>query len=108
MPPTTPPPKETVPRTESEPKAIKIKVLTGDGNIASARNLSTRLGKMGYRVAKIDRAKRSDYQVNTIYFGSGYQAAAKTLVKRLGSGTESKPLTWRSAFNLIVVTGRKT
>ncbi len=102
---TTPaPPKEAGP----EGKPIKIKVLAGDGKMASARSLSKRLGKMGYRVTEIDRAKRSDYQVNTIYFGSGYRTAAETLAKLLGGGAESKPLTWQSAFNIIVVTGRKS
>jgi hypothetical protein len=96
------PPKEVGP----ERKPAKLKVLAGDGKMVSAKSLSKRLGNMGYRVTRIDRAKRSDYQVNTIYFGSGYQAAAETLAKRLGSGAVSKPLTWQSAFNLIVVTGR--
>ncbi len=99
-------PKESV--DERSPIKIKIKVLAGDGNIASARNLSKRLSKMGYPVKLIDMAPRSDFQANTIFFGRGYQSAAATLVTRMGKGTISKPLTWQSVFNIIVVTGRNS
>ncbi len=101
VPPSPAPPKEA----RSEDKSAKIKVLAGDGNIASARNLSKQLGKMGYPVKLLDKAKRSDYKVNTIYFGPGYQTTAATLAKKLGNGAVSKPLTWQSACNIIVVTG---
>ncbi len=99
-----PPPKEAGP----ERKPSKIKVLAGDGNIASARILSKRLGKMGYPVKLIDKAPRSDFKVNTIFFAPGYQTAAANLAKQLGRGTVSKPLTWQSIFNLIIVTGRSS
>lgn len=99
-----PPPKEAGP----ERKPAKIKVLAGDGNIASARSLSKRLGKLGYPVKLIDKAPRSDFKVNTIFFAPGYQAAAATLAKQLGRGAVSKPLTWQSIFNIIIVTGRSS
>jgi hypothetical protein len=91
-----------------ERKPAKIKVLAGDGNIASARSLSKRLGKLGYPVKLIDKAARSDFKVNTIFFAPGYQAAAATLAKQLGRGAVSKPLTWQSIFNIIIVTGRSS
>jgi hypothetical protein len=107
-----PPPKETAKEptkeTSKERQPVRIKVLAGDGKMASATSLSKRLGKMGYRVKLIDLAPRSDFQVNTIFFGSGYRTAAATLAKRLGNGTVMKPLTWPSVFNLIIVTGRKS
>ncbi len=105
---TPPPPKETGKKTASEQKALKIKVLAGDRNIASARSLSKRLGKMGYRVKLIDKAPRSDFKVNTIFFGSGYETAAAILAKQLGRGAVTKPLTWPSVFDVIIVTGRKS
>ena len=63
---------------------------------------------MGYPVKLIDKAPRSDFKVNTIFFAPGYQAAAAALAKQLGRGTVSKPLTWQSIFNIIIVTGRSS
>jgi predicted RNase H-like nuclease (RuvC/YqgF family) len=78
---TTPaPPMEHV----NERKPVKIKVLAGNGNIASAKGLAKRLGTMGYPVKSIDKAARSDYKVNTIFFGSGYETTAAILAKKLG------------------------
>jgi septal ring factor EnvC (AmiA/AmiB activator) len=98
------PPKEAVP----ERKPSKIKVLAGNGDIASARSLSKRLGKMGYPVKLIDKAPRSDFKAHTIFFAPGYQTAAATLAKQLGKGAISKPLTWQSIFNIIIVTGHSS
>jgi septal ring factor EnvC (AmiA/AmiB activator) len=100
---TLPPPKEPA----KERKPVKIKVLTGNGNSASAKNLAKRLGTMGYPVKSIDKAARSDYKENTIFFGSGYETTAAILAKKLGTGAITKPLTWKSDFNIIVVTGGK-
>lgn len=101
-----PPPKETVTEADRDPKALKIKVLAGDGKLDSARSLSKRLGKMGYRVKLIDKAPRSGFKVNTIFFKAGRQTAAATLAKKLGRGAVTKPLTWTSVFDIIIVTGR--
>lgn len=87
-------------------KPAKIKVLGGNGNIAAARSLAKRLDKLGYPVNLLDKTPRSDFKVNTIFFGSGYETTAATLAKKLGGGAVSRPLTWQSAFNIIVVTGR--
>lgn len=100
-------PKEPAETKARESKAANIKVLAGDGNIASARGLSKQLGKMGYRVKLIDRAPRSDFEVTTVYYGTDHRAAAETMTKRLGGGAITKPLTWSSSFDIIVVTGRR-
>ena len=50
---TPPPPKEPV----KERKPVKIKVLAGNGNIASAKNLAKRLDKMGYPVKSIEKPR---------------------------------------------------
>jgi hypothetical protein len=97
-------PAETQP---SQQKALKIKVLAGDGNLTSARSLSKRLSGMGYRVKLIDRAPRSDFDATVVYYGNDHRAAAETMAKRLGGGTATKPLTWSSDFDIIVVTGRQ-
>ena len=87
-------------------KALKIKVLSGDGNIASARSLSKRLVKMGYRVKLIDKAPRSDFDTTIVFYGKDHHEAAEAMAKRLGSGTATRSLTWSSDFDIIVVTGR--
>jgi hypothetical protein len=88
-------------------KALKIKVLAGDGDIASARGLSQRLGKMGYRVKLIDKAPRSDFDTTIVFYGKDHRAAGEAMAKQLGSGTATRPLTWSSDFDIIVVTGRQ-
>lgn len=100
-----PPPKETRKETNSDNKTVKIKVLAGDGDIASARSLAKRLSKRGYRVTRVDQAPRSDFKVNTIFFGTKYKTAAAALAKQLGKGAIAKPLSWPSIFNIIIVTG---
>ena len=99
--------KEPAETTARESKTANIKVLAGDGNIASARGLSKQLAKMGYRAKSIDRAPRSDFEVTTVYYGTDHRTAAETMAKRLGGGAVAKPLTWSSSFDIIVVTGRK-
>jgi hypothetical protein len=100
-----PPPKETGKEINPGNKTVKIKILAGDGKMASARSLAKRLGKMGYRVTRIDQAPRSDFKVNTVFFGTGNKTAAATLAKHLGKNTVIKPLSWPSIFNIIIVTG---
>jgi hypothetical protein len=100
-----PPPKETGKEINSGNKIVKIKVLAGDGKIASARSLAKRLGKLGYRVTRVDQAPRPDFKVNTVFFGTGNKAAAAALAKHLGKNAVIKPLSWPSIFNIIAVTG---
>lgn len=88
-------------------QSLKIKVLAGDGKMASATRMSKKLRSIGYRVVKIDRAPRSNFKVHTVYYGPSRQPAAVSLVKRLGKGATVKPLDWPSAFDIIVVTGRR-
>lgn len=89
------------------PQSLKVKVLAGDGNLASAKALSAKLGKMGYRVQSVDKAPRSDFDATVVFYGSDHRAAGEAMAKRLGSGTAARPLTWSSSFDLIVVSGRR-
>jgi DNA anti-recombination protein RmuC len=85
---------------------LKIKVLSGDGNLNSAKDMAKSLMKMGYRVGAILYAPRSDFPQDTVYFAPEFQEDAKQLLPRLGSNAISKPLTWPSTFDLIIVTGK--
>lgn len=86
-------------------KSIRLKVLSGEGKIDSARRMAKRLTALGYRVENVGMAESSDYPANTVYFAANYKKEAKALASRLGRDTIVKPLTWKSVFNLIVVTG---
>lgn len=87
---------------------LKIKVLSGDGNLNSAKKMAKMLRKMGYKIKFIDSAPRSNFLQNTVYFAPKFQNEAKSLVLNLGNNTIHKPLDWSSIFDLIVVTGEKS
>lgn len=86
-------------------KSIRMKVLSGEGKIDSAKRMAKRLTAMGYKVESVTMAENADYPANTVYFTEKYKKEAKALASRLGKNTIVKPLTWKSVFNLIVVTG---
>lgn len=86
-------------------KSIRLKVLSGDGKIDSARRMAKRLAALGYKVENVGMAESSDYPANTVYFAANHKKEAKALSSRLGKDTIVKPLTWKSVFSLIVVTG---
>lgn len=88
---------------EIDLKNIKVKVLSGNGKLSSARDMSKKLIRMGYKIADIGFAPRKDFTVNTIYFASDYQKEAQQLEARLGGKTTSKLITWPSNFHIIVV-----
>jgi septal ring factor EnvC (AmiA/AmiB activator) len=99
----SPPPKET--GLKRQP--LTIKVLAGDGQKDSAAAMAKKLRGMGYRVARIDQAPRSDFKVHTVYCKPGRQKAAADLARKLGRGAVVRPLSWPSAFDIIVVTGQR-
>jgi len=86
-------------------KSIRLKVLSGDGKIDSARQMAKRIASMGYKVENVGMADNSDYPTVTVYFAPKYNKEAKALAKKLGKETITKPLSWKSVFNIIVVTG---
>ena len=86
-------------------KSIRMKVLSGEGKIDSAKRMAKRLTAMGYKVETVGMAESADYPANTVYFTAKYKKEAKALASRLGKETIVKPLTWKSVFSIIVVTG---
>jgi hypothetical protein len=95
--------KQSMEGTEASLKDLKVKVLSGNGKLPTAKQMSKRLVVMGYRVADIGIAVRADYKVNTIYYAPDYRAEAQRLAVQLGGKTIAKPLTWTSFFHIIVV-----
>lgn len=104
--------KEMRSETEKPPPAavtagvLKVKVLSGNGDISSAKKMSRRLGKMGYRIRAVDMAPSKHFKATTIFYASGYEEEARRMAGRLGGGTICKRLTWKSVYHLIVVTGK--
>ncbi len=86
-------------------KSIRLKVLSGEGKIDSARRMAKRLAAMGYKVESVGMAESSDYPANTVYFAAKHKKEARALASKLGKETIVKPLSWKSVFSLIVVTG---
>ena len=86
-------------------KSIRIKVLSGDGKIDSAKKMAKRIAALGYKVESVGMSENTDYPANTVYFAPNHKAQAKSLASKLGKDTITKPLFWKSVFTLIVVTG---
>ena len=85
---------------------LKIKVLSGDGNLASAHEMAKKLRSMGYKIKAVDSAPQPSFSRDTLYFTSNSLQQAKRLLSRLGDNAVLKPLTWPSVFDLIIVTGK--
>ncbi len=94
-------------KTALKTASLKIKVLSGDGNIGSAKAMSKRLSGMGYSVERVDLAQSAGFTNHTVFYKEAFQDDAKRLAERIGSGTSRKPLTWASQFNIIVVSGNQ-
>lgn len=91
---------------EKEIRKLRMKVLSGDGDLNSAQEMAKKLRQMGYEIELIHYAPRSNFLQNTVYSPPKFQNEAKHLVLSLGRNTIYKPLTWPSIFDLIVVTGK--
>ncbi len=100
--------KTSAPASQKAAKGIgslKIKVLSGDGNFNSAKEMAKKLRKSGYTIQLVDQAHRSDFKKTTIYFAPKFKYEAKRLMSKLGGNPALKSLSWPSKFNLIIVTG---
>jgi len=94
--------------TFKDPSRIRISVLSGDGEIKSALEASSILRQLGYQVKRVGLAPRPSFKRHTVFYTEKYKIAADELVKILGKQTRSKPLTWSSVYDVIVVTGKKS
>lgn len=95
--------KPVVSQREVTLKALRMKVLSGNGKLSAARDMSTKIAKMGYKSEDIGLASRADFKVTTIYYAPEYQKEADKLAARLGGETISKLMTWPSVFHIILV-----
>ncbi|MBL7180085.1 MAG: LytR C-terminal domain-containing protein [Desulfobacterales bacterium] len=93
------------PKAAKSAGRLKIKVLSGDGDLNSAKMVAKKLRKVGYTIKSIDYAPRSNFQTTTIYFAAKFEVQAKRIGSDLDRNPVLKPLNWPSEFDLIVVAG---
>jgi hypothetical protein len=85
-------------------KDLRIKVLSGDARLSSARNLALQLQKLGYIVDRIDLAPKS-FPETTVFYAAGLESHGSEMAAQL-PGSVKKPLTWKSVYDIIVVSGK--
>ncbi len=92
-----------------DPAAVRVKVLRGDGVPGSAREAAVLLRRRGYDVGGVGVAPSDGFEVDTVFYAEGFEAAAGAIARELGQGngskTRTRPLTWSSVYDVIVVTG---
>ena len=88
---------------EKDIRKLKIKVLTGDGNLNSAKEMAKRLRGLGYNIKLIDRAPRSNFTTSTVYYAPDAKNEAERLMSSLDGNLILKPISWSSIFDIIVV-----
>ena len=98
-------PGHPMPPVTTTKSSMTVKVLTGTGDIRSAKMLAQTLRTSGYYVAVVDYSASDIFQ-NTVFYASGYRNEALNLSRLMGKNTIVKPLTWDSIFSLIVVKGQ--
>jgi len=87
---------------------LKIKVLGGDGTLRTANQLAATLRELGYTIGPVHLAPRSNFRGNTVYYAADFKKDGEELAARIGGGSKTKPLTWPSEFDLIVVAGKQS
>ncbi|MFH1675108.1 MAG: LytR C-terminal domain-containing protein [Pseudomonadota bacterium] len=96
---------DTEPEERIDKEKLKIKVLIGNRQRASAERLAVQLQILGYTVDRIDAAGRSNFEKLTIYYKKGFKALAQEIGRSLGKDFIDKELSWESRFDLIMITG---
>ena len=87
-------------------KSIRLKVLSGNGKMSSAKKMAGRLTKLGYKVEVVGMATTPDYATDTVYYKPGFEKKAADMAQKLGGRTLTKPISWSSVFDIIVVAVR--
>ena len=88
------------------PWKLQVTVENGNGDISWTRAVASRIGAMGYTIAKVGRADRFDYPSSTVYYGSAGNDVAVRLARQLGIAAQSAP--GLTARQLLVIVGPRT
>ncbi|MCK4911647.1 MAG: LytR C-terminal domain-containing protein [Thermodesulfovibrionales bacterium] len=82
---------------------VSIKVLSGTGDMGSARVLAQKLMNEGYKVNRVDIAP-TRFARNTVFYSEGFNSVAVEIADSISLHAVVRPLTWGSSFDIIVVT----
>jgi transcriptional regulator with XRE-family HTH domain len=86
------------------PWTIHVDVRNGSGDINYTRRVASRIGALGYQVARVARADRFDYPETAVYYQRGGEKVAERLARQLG--VAFKPLPGgKDTRRLVVVVG---
>ena len=88
------------------PWKLQVTVENGIGDITWTREVASRIGAMGYTIAKVGRADRFDYPSSTVYYGTGGKDVGVRLARQLGVGVQQAP--GLADRQLLVIVGPKT
>ena len=88
------------------PWKLQVTVENGTGDINWTRELASKIGAMGYTIARVGRADRFDYPSSAVYYGAGGHDVGVRLARQLGvQATQAPGLGDRE---LLVIAGPKT
>jgi transcriptional regulator with XRE-family HTH domain len=88
------------------PWQIRVDVRNGGGDITYTRRVASRIGALGYQVARVARADRFDYPETAVYYQRGGHDVAGRLARELQ--IVAKPLPGgHDARRLVVIVGPK-
>ena len=73
------------------PWKLHVTVENGNGDISWTRNVASRIGAMGYTIAKVGRADRFDYSASTVYYGPGGHDVGLRLARQLSIEAQPAP-----------------
>ena len=87
-----------------KPWQIDVDVLNGNGDIVFTRQIASRVGALGYHIARVRRANRFDYPETAVYYERGGYDVAARLARQLGVGTRPLP-GGHNPQRLVVIVG---
>jgi transcriptional regulator with XRE-family HTH domain len=87
-----------------KPWQIDVDVLNGSGHITFTRQTASKIGALGYHIARVRRANRFDYPRTAVYYEHGGYDVADRLARQLGVGTMPLP-GGKNPKRLVVIVG---
>lgn len=86
------------------PWTISVSVLNGSGDITYTREVASRIGALGYSIAKVGPANNFGYRQTVVYYPPGGDAIALRLAKQLGVDVAPLP-GGTNPHKLVVIAG---
>ena len=83
---------------------VTVDVLNGSGDINYTRQVANRIGALAYRIGRVARADRFDYQRTTVYFEPRGEGVARRLAAQLGVATAPLP-GGKNPLHVVVIVG---